>query len=299
MPRTLVSLGANLGNVQESMYAAKRMLIDIFGNGSLQFSQLYRTPPVGGPAAQSDFLNAVVAIHSNHSCWEIWESIKQVESQLGRHRIHRWEARRIDLDLILHDRQRVWTPHLKIPHPRMCTRSFVLQPALDVAADWVDPITGWTLERMASHIANHRQVGSAICILCPSTEELDRIRSAYEAVPTKERDHPTIDWGIALPEVRSHGPSTRIEQPVQSWLTMMPIATPDPMTILWEDASRPWVEWLGLNSTDDGLENVIHPGTIAGPRYLLPGNDLPWVLHEIDAAHQAMRCPVQAVDNDW
>jgi 2-amino-4-hydroxy-6-hydroxymethyldihydropteridine diphosphokinase len=64
MPSSLISLGANLGNVQEAMHAARRMLADSFGQQNVRISHIYRTPPVGGPAGQSDFLNAVAAIET-------------------------------------------------------------------------------------------------------------------------------------------------------------------------------------------------------------------------------------------
>ena len=75
MPRTLISLGANLGNVRETMQAAKRLLSDSFGSSNLVLSQLVRTPPVGGPDGQGDFLNAVAAIQTDRSVWEVWETI--------------------------------------------------------------------------------------------------------------------------------------------------------------------------------------------------------------------------------
>jgi 2-amino-4-hydroxy-6-hydroxymethyldihydropteridine diphosphokinase len=116
MPNTLISLGANLGETRESMQAAKRMLDQAFGSSHVRYSSLYRTPPVGGPTGQSDFLNAVVAVNTGLSVWKVWETIKRIETTLGRQRLQRWEARRIDIDLILYGQDRLWTPHLKVPH---------------------------------------------------------------------------------------------------------------------------------------------------------------------------------------
>ena len=46
----------------------------------------------------------------------------------------------------------VWTPHFKVPHPRMCMRTFVLIPANEVAPDLIDPVTGWSIGHLRKHL---------------------------------------------------------------------------------------------------------------------------------------------------
>jgi 2-amino-4-hydroxy-6-hydroxymethyldihydropteridine diphosphokinase len=152
MPHCLISLGANLGHPRESLKAAWRMLQESFGSDSIVASHIYRTPPVGGPSGQGEFLNAMVALQTEADPFAVWRVLRTIEERLGRRRQHRWEARAIDLDLILHGDQRVWTPHFKIPHPRMAMRRFVLAPAAEIAPDLIDPVTGWTITQLLQQV---------------------------------------------------------------------------------------------------------------------------------------------------
>ena len=281
MPKTLVSLGANLGNVRESMQAAKRLLSDAFGSANISTSQLYRTPPVGGPDGQGDFLNAVAAIETDRSVWEVWEIIKGIESSLGRQRQLRWEARRIDIDLLLYDQHRIWTPHLKIPHPRMCMRTFVVIPACEIVPNWIEPVTGWTISKIHEHLRLSTLNCAPIRVLCQTTSQLSRLRDEFEKTACSQ--HVEVIWETANPTQLSHCSPNK--------LTIAAVASPDPTTILWEDCSKPWVHAFNLDSTPVAIKNETR--ILEGPRYLLPSDDAKWAVHEIVAADQAMRCALE------
>jgi 2-amino-4-hydroxy-6-hydroxymethyldihydropteridine diphosphokinase len=291
MNASLISLGANLGHVRESMMAAKHLLEETFGHANLQFSHLYRTPPVGGPSGQQMFLNAVASIHSDCTAWEIWESIKRIELTLGRNRQHRWEARRIDIDLLLHNDQRIWTPHLKVPHPRMCMRSFVLIPAAEVAAHWVDPVTGWSIEHLNNHLHRSRTDGSEIVVICESDQQRIELQTAFASHET--RFHGPIRWDVmrrpagALAQHSTSYQSISTKLNNQPRLTIVTVASPDPLTILWEDVSAPWARWMRLSDSPIEIDQSLYP-LLQGPRYLLPSNDVAWTIHELHAANDAM-----------
>ncbi len=300
MPRTLISLGANLGNVRESMGAAKRLLIDSFGASNLVFSQLYRTPPIGGPGGQGDFLNAVVAIDTDRSVWEVWELIQAIESALGRQRQHRWEARRIDVDLLLFDQQRIWTPHLKIPHPRMCMRTFVIEPALEIVPNSIEPVTGWTISRLHNHLVRSHRNNSMIQVLCQDASQLSQLQREFAKVVGSDNcltseAHPLVQWSVANAE-QMVGTALRQSKPKDplSKLTIAAVASPDPMTVLWEDFSKPWVKALNMDTRLALDSNEFR--SIEGPRYLMPSDDPKWAVHEILAASQAMQCELEAVE---
>ena len=291
MPSSLISLGANLGNVQEAMQAARRLLVDSFGQHNVRVSNIYRTPPVGGPSGQGDFLNAVAAIETDLSVWDVWESIKKIETTLGRQRQLRWEARRIDIDLLLYGDSRVWTPHLKVPHPRMCMRTFVIKPALDVAPNWVETITGWTISQLAEHLHSCQNEKAIIRVLAESKGHLAQLRDAFD---TTEAPSTTIQWGIGDPRKESidwieDGQIERNQTFVA--LTIAAVRSPDPDTVLWEDFSSPWVRWMGLASSSTSPNIARTQWT--GPRYLLPIDNLQWAVHEILSAREAMRCEIE------
>lgn len=284
MPRSLISLGANLGNVMETMRSAGRLLCDEFGGSALAFSHLYRTPAVGGPDGQSDFLNAVVTLESPLSCWEIWAAIQRVEAELGRQRMHRWEARRIDIDLLLHRDEKIWTPHLKVPHPRMCMRTFVLEPAIEVASDAIDPVTQWPLMHLAEHV--RREVELPIVAVCNTRT----LAAAIEAAMRERGDAESIR--IHVEHCERPEALLALQRTSRMKLLVVCVETPDPETIQWEDYSNPWATALGLTPQASAFD-------LAGPRYLLPANDLRWTLHELISAHRAMSCPITRTDQGF
>jgi 2-amino-4-hydroxy-6-hydroxymethyldihydropteridine diphosphokinase len=273
MPQTLISLGANLGDTRESMLAAGRLLVSAFGPELVKFSHLYKTPAIGGPSGQGDFLNAVTAIHSDQSVWQVWKTIQRMEQALGRQRQHRWEARRIDIDLLISGNQRIWTPWLKVPHPRMCMRLFALQPAAEVCPDWIDPVTQWSIDHLRRHWSQDRFRIRAIF----------NSNALFEQVSNRLEDFERVSFSLMV--AKNPGDASRFVQP-DDHLLVVCAATPEPESIHWEDHSRPWADWLGLTPNSSGPQG-------SGPRYLLPGNDPAWVAHELLAAAQAMTCPLQ------
>jgi len=300
MVAILISLGANLGNPRESMHAAKRLLSDTFGALNIRCSQLFRTPPVGGPAGQGDFLNAVAAIQTDQSVWQVWETMKSIETTLGRQRQNRWEARRIDIDLILYGTQRIWTPHLKVPHPRMCMRTFVLSPACEVASDWIDPVTNWSIQQLADHLRS--SVLNPIRVICPDLSIFLQLRQQVEQHPT-DKLPVKLEWCLApelclVPPVELEwclAPDSNLSQCLgPASLTIVAVASPDPMSVLWEDYSLAWA--TRLNLTANSLIISPKPDVISGPRYLMPANDLGWAAHEIHSAFQAMTCNIEPLE---
>jgi hypothetical protein len=79
------------------------------------------------------------------------QQLRLIETQLGRQRHFRWDARNIDLDLLLYGNLSIETPDLQIPHPRMAFRRFVLVPACEIAAEMIHPTSGWTLAALRRH----------------------------------------------------------------------------------------------------------------------------------------------------
>lgn len=312
MARCLISLGANLGHPTETLLSAYRQLCEQFGADHLRMSRLYRSPPVGGPGGQSEFVNAVVAIETDLEPFAVWRKTCTIEQTLGRQRQQRWEARRIDIDILLHGDTRIWTPHFKLPHPRMSWRRFVLEPACEVAADWQEPVSGWSLAQLAGHLQS-RQRPRLLVVGEPSAgfnglldalrqqPWIDRCcggasRSETSETGTLQGIGPVadIDWlrlGDGSLAARQFGGllGTLDAYPLPPQLLVVVSRTPDPLSVAWEDYSRPWATWLGMTSGAAGLGH----SCAIGPRYLLEGHDPVWAAHEIQAAAEAMLCHVE------
>lgn len=154
----LVSFGSNLGDRHQLIADAAKLLahsgvaLATEDQPGLRTSRLFETPPIGGPGGQEPFLNAVAAFDTHASAREILELLQTLENKLGRERRRRWDARSIDLDVVLHGQLVGGGTGLIVPHPRYTARQFVLQPACDVAAHYRDPRFGWTLERLTQHL---------------------------------------------------------------------------------------------------------------------------------------------------
>lgn len=148
--RVAVALGSNLGDRDAILRAAVDALATVLLG--LRVSPFYETDPVGVAPGQPRFLNAAVAGESVLTPRLLLDALLAIERQFGRERPHPGAARTLDLDLILHGSSILDEPALVVPHPRFRERAFVLNPLADVAADWVDPVTGLTVRQLRDRL---------------------------------------------------------------------------------------------------------------------------------------------------
>lgn len=130
----LLGLGSNLGDREQHIAAAIRLLAACPSLTVCQTSSLYETEPVG-IKEQPAFLNAVVSIKTTLEPEPLLEQCLAVEARLGRIRKERWGPRTIDIDLLLYEDRIYHSPQLSLPHPRLAERKFVLIPLAEVAGD--------------------------------------------------------------------------------------------------------------------------------------------------------------------
>jgi 2-amino-4-hydroxy-6-hydroxymethyldihydropteridine diphosphokinase len=115
---------------------------------SLCWSPIYRTAPVGGPADQPDYLNAVVLIRrlsaaaiqpSSQAAHQLLADLQALERRFARRRLQPWGPRSLDLDLLWWAGLHLSSPSLALPHPRLLERSFVLAPLAAIDAGFRPP----------------------------------------------------------------------------------------------------------------------------------------------------------------
>jgi 2-amino-4-hydroxy-6-hydroxymethyldihydropteridine diphosphokinase len=117
----------------------------------LRTSSLYRTSPVG-PVEQDRFINAAVLLQTRLEPQALLELMIEVEKSFGRVRTVRWGPRTLDLDLVFYENIQLDLPVLKVPHPMMSKRLFVLMPLAEIEPDWVHPELGLSVHQMLNRI---------------------------------------------------------------------------------------------------------------------------------------------------
>jgi 2-amino-4-hydroxy-6-hydroxymethyldihydropteridine diphosphokinase len=143
----LIGLGGNLGEPDKAIAQALEGLA-IEGR-VLAVSRLWRTRPVG--PSQPEYLNAAALINWAAEPRSLLDRCRELEAATGRDRTQeeRWGPRALDLDLLIVASMVCRGPDLKIPHPRLHERRFALEPAAELAPDWLHPFLGQTVEELA------------------------------------------------------------------------------------------------------------------------------------------------------
>ena len=145
MAAVYLGLGSNVGNRLANLRSAARLLhaqVTI-----TQVSSVYETEPVGY-AEQPWFLNAVLEGFTELSPTELLRLALDVEIAHGRVRPFPNAPRTIDIDILLFGNEKVVTPALTIPHPRLTERGFTLCPLTEIAPLLEHPISGQTMENI-------------------------------------------------------------------------------------------------------------------------------------------------------
>ncbi len=147
MAQAFIGLGSNLGDREANLRAAIEALPESDGIEVVAVSGFHETAPVGGPP-QPDYLNAAVELRATLSPSDLLDRLLAIESRLGRVRLEHWGPRVIDLDLLLYGNRIIDLPHLKVPHPFMHQRRFVLAPLAEIAPDAVHPVLDKSIKEL-------------------------------------------------------------------------------------------------------------------------------------------------------
>jgi 2-amino-4-hydroxy-6-hydroxymethyldihydropteridine diphosphokinase len=144
-----IALGSNLGDRAAHLAGAVAALRQEPEIDVVAVSGVYETAPVG-PPPQGPYLNAAVRAETRLAPGPLLDRLRHIESSRGRRRRReRWAPRTLDLDLLFYGDERIDEVGLIVPHPRLHERAFVLEPLRDVAADFVHPVLGETVEDLA------------------------------------------------------------------------------------------------------------------------------------------------------
>lgn len=132
-----IALGANLGDAMAMVRTGMDSIHAMSCTQVVRRSALYLTTPVDSDGP--DYVNAVIEVLTSLCAPHLLEQLQNLERSAGRKRPYRNAPRTLDLDILLFGSGQIDSPALKIPHPRMWQRAFVLRPLAEIAPYLVSP----------------------------------------------------------------------------------------------------------------------------------------------------------------
>ena len=158
MVKVYIGIGSNLGDKENNIKKAIALLKEKCK--ALKISSLYETEPVGYKA-QDWFLNCAVSLETDLKPEELLKFFQFIEKTLGRARIIKNGPRTIDLDILFYGNNMIKTKSLKVPHPRLHKRRFVLEPLNELCPKLMHP----KLKKRIGYLRDNLKSKEAVRIL--------------------------------------------------------------------------------------------------------------------------------------
>ena len=152
-----IGLGTNLGNREVNLAKAQDLIAKSVGRIDCR-SGIYETEPWGFQS-ENNFLNMVISVHTDLKPADLIKKIQNIEDQLGRKRDRcQYISRTIDIDILLYRNKVINKPELKIPHPLIQDRKFVLIPLCEIAPAMIHPVLNKTFAVLLKECKDERNV---------------------------------------------------------------------------------------------------------------------------------------------
>ena len=152
-----IGIGSNLGDKLYHCEKAISEILRIDRHQLLAKSSLFKTEPVGY-TSQDWFVNGVIKIETDLEPSELLRSLKTIETRLGRTGTFRWGPRTVDLDILFFDDIQIQTGALKIPHPLIQNRRFVLIPLAEIDPNFFHPVLNKTVHELLNDLQEDQEV---------------------------------------------------------------------------------------------------------------------------------------------
>jgi 2-amino-4-hydroxy-6-hydroxymethyldihydropteridine diphosphokinase len=156
--RIYIGIGSNLGDRRANTAEAIDRITKIPDTRVVRASSLYESEPLGN--AKTWFVNSVIEIETEMGAEPMLKRLKAIEDAMGRKRVKgkRWGSRIIDLDILLSENEVVEKRNLRVPHPEMHKRRFVLMPLAELAPHVVHPGLGQSVSALLATVKDEKRV---------------------------------------------------------------------------------------------------------------------------------------------
>lgn len=152
-----IGIGSNLGKKKENYLEALTRIAKLPDTKIVKESSLYESQPFGD--SKEWYVNGVIEIATELKPEMLLKKCKNIERAMGRKKVRKkWGARIIDLDILLYDTLKLEKKNLKIPHPELPNRKFVLIPLSEVAPQVIHPVLGVTISELLVSVKDDKRV---------------------------------------------------------------------------------------------------------------------------------------------
>jgi len=152
-----IGIGSNVGNKKENFLEALSRVAKLLDTRIVKESSFYESEPIGD--AKEWYVNGAIEIETKFKPDMLLKKFKNIERAMGRKKVKkRWGARIIDLDILLYDAAIVKKKRLRIPHPEMSSRKFVLLPLSEIAPQVIHPELGVTISELLINVKDDKKI---------------------------------------------------------------------------------------------------------------------------------------------
>ena len=148
MRTCFIGLGSNISPRHKYIDSAIDKIKELPSTKIVRVSSLYETEPLGPP--QPRYINCVIQIETKLTPRELLVNLQKIENLLGRSRQIKWGERTIDSDILAYNDMIIDEEDLKVPHPLMHKRPFVLKGFCEIAPDFIHPVQKKSIRELFS-----------------------------------------------------------------------------------------------------------------------------------------------------
>ena len=156
--RVFIGIGSNLGERRSNCREARQRIAQLPKTRVVKESSLYESEPHGN--AKTWFANSVIELETELGPAELLKKLQAIEEEMGRKRVkgRKWGSRVIDLDILFFDLELIDKRNLKVPHPRIAERRFVLLPLSELAPQLIHPALNQSVSELLATAKDTKKI---------------------------------------------------------------------------------------------------------------------------------------------